>query len=143
MGPEASPPDPHAPKALAQAQSRGARRPVVPVEGLPEKARRGLDIDVFDEMLDVASIIAFKSFLGEAGSAVPTDVYQTLNDVFCWIRENIFSVFIIPVWLPRPTSSRESLRAGPRSLPRVQERLGLRSRLRRLPHPAEEPRRAG
>jgi cytochrome P450 len=70
------------------------------VPALAERARRGEAIDVFSEMLDVASIAIFKSFLGPEDGAVPRPVYRALNEIFCYIRRNMFSIVLPPLWVP-------------------------------------------
>lgn len=64
------------------------------------RARRGETVDVFEEMLDVASIAVFKSFLGPEIGEVPRPVYRSLNEIFSYIRRNMFSMVKLPLWVP-------------------------------------------
>lgn len=74
-----------------------------------ERARRGETVDVFEEMVDVASIAVFKSFLGPEIGEVPRPVYRALNEVFSYIRRNMFSMVQVPLWVP--TADNRQLRA--------------------------------
>lgn len=67
---------------------------------LTEKARRGEAVDLFSEVLDIASIAVFMSFLGDEIGDPPREVYQALNRLFCYIRSNMYTLFFPPLWVP-------------------------------------------
>lgn len=67
---------------------------------LTEKARRGELVNLFDEMLIIASAAAFIGFLGGGIEDHPPHVYTALSDVFSYVRRNTFSLIVLPRWVP-------------------------------------------
>jgi cytochrome P450 len=67
---------------------------------LTQKAQRGELVDLFDEMLGIASLAAFISFLGGNLEDHPREVYTALSDVFSYVRRNSFSLVVLPRWVP-------------------------------------------
>jgi cytochrome P450 len=67
---------------------------------LTQKAQRGELVDLFDEMLGIASLAAFISFLGGSVDDHPPEVYAALSDVFSYVRRNSFSLVVLPRWVP-------------------------------------------
>lgn len=76
------------------------------VPAFADYARRGETVDVFEEMLDVASIAVFKSFLGPEIGEVPRPVYRSLNEIFSYIRRYMFSMVQVPLWVPTADNRR-------------------------------------
>lgn len=64
------------------------------------KARAGESVELFEEMLDIASIAVFMSFLGDEAGQTPPEVYRALNNVFCYVRRNVFTMWLPPLWVP-------------------------------------------
>lgn len=67
---------------------------------LTEKAQHGELVDLFEEMLAIASLAAFISFLGGKVEDHPQHVYAALSDVFSYVRRNSFSLVVLPRWVP-------------------------------------------
>lgn len=69
---------------------------------LARKAARGEAVDVFGEMLDIASLAVFVNFCGDRRDEVPADVYRRLNRILCYLRRRTLSMAhrAIPPWLP-------------------------------------------
>lgn len=63
-------------------------------------AASGEPFELFDEMLDIASIAAFRSFLGDREEETPEEVYRGLNEIFCFVRRNVFTLWLPPAWVP-------------------------------------------
>ncbi len=70
------------------------------VPRLSEKARAGQTVDLFDEMLGIASLAVFISFLGGTVADYPREVYMALSDVFSYVRRNSFALLVLPRWVP-------------------------------------------
>ncbi|MEM9553215.1 MAG: cytochrome P450 [Acidobacteriota bacterium] len=70
--------------------------------GLERLARSGERFELFDEMLDVASIAAYAAFLGERVDTIPPEAYRALNRIFCFVRRNMFTYYLPPLWVPTP-----------------------------------------
>lgn len=70
--------------------------------GIPRFSRlaeTGGTCDLLLEMLEIASLAAFKSFLGE-DCEPPRPVYMALNDIFSYVRQFAFYPWLPPLWLP-------------------------------------------
>lgn len=63
-------------------------------------ASQGSSVDLFDEMLNIGSLAAFMSFLGDGIDDPPREVYRALNELFCYVRRNGFALLLPPMWLP-------------------------------------------
>ena len=59
-------------------------------------------MDVFGEMLDIASLAVFINFCGDRIDEIPMDVYQSLNQILCYLRHRTLSMAhrLIPPWVP-------------------------------------------
>ena len=79
------------------------------VPRLRDKAAANQPIDIFDEMLDIASIAVFANFLGDPVEAVPRATYLALNKAFEYLRDNIIALGYTPMWLPT-RANREFMR---------------------------------
>lgn len=63
-------------------------------------ASQGSSVDLFDEMLNIGSLAAFMSFLGDGIDDPPREVYRALNELFCYVRRNGFALLLPPLWIP-------------------------------------------
>lgn len=70
------------------------------IPALREKARAGDSISVIDEMMHMAEIAAFVSFLGITVEEVPVEVYLALNRVMLYVRTRTFGFLYPPLWVP-------------------------------------------
>lgn len=88
----------------AQGVIRTLDRHTMPM--LEAKARSGEPIDAFSEMLGLAALAAFVNFVGVDLEEVPEDIYLSLNEVFCFLRERTFSAYFVPMWVPTAANNK-------------------------------------
>lgn len=75
---------------------------VLQSHGIPRFSRMaetGDSCDLLLEMLEIASLAAFKSFLGD-DCEPPRSVYMALNDMFSYVRQFSFYPWLPPLWWP-------------------------------------------
>ena len=63
-----------------------------------EHARAKTSVDIWDNMLDYGSLVAFMAFMGLQQHEVPRDIYITLADMFCYVRQYVQTAFPLPYW---------------------------------------------
>jgi cytochrome P450 len=67
-----------------------------------ERARRGETMSLLDEMLAINSTAVFMGYMGDLADEPRPEITGALNDVFGYLRKNLFSPWLPPRWLPTP-----------------------------------------
>lgn len=70
------------------------------IPAIVRHAESGAPLDLFSQMLDIASLAVFMSFLGDDIDDPPPAVYGALNRIFMYVRRNVYTFYLPPVWIP-------------------------------------------
>ena len=67
-----------------------------------ERARRGETMSLLDEMLAINATGVFMGYMGDDAMEPERAVIDALNDVFGYLRKNLFTPWLPPRWVPTP-----------------------------------------
>ncbi len=97
-----------------------------------ERARRGEPMNLLDEMLAMNSTGVFMGYLGDDASEPRLEITRALDEVFGYLRRNLFNPALPPLWLPTPENralTRNLERARRYMRERIARRAGADSQL--------------
>jgi cytochrome P450 len=67
-----------------------------------ERARRGEAMDLLGEMLAINSTAVFMGYLGDEVDEPEREITAALDEVFGYLRRNLFTPWLPPRWIPTP-----------------------------------------
>jgi cytochrome P450 len=97
-----------------------------------ERARRGEAMSLLDEMLAINSTGVFMGYLGDEADEPEREITAALDDVFGYLRKNLFTPWLPPRWVPTPDNralERDLARARAYVSRRIARRAGAGSQL--------------